>query len=98
MTHMSLHEIEDEESPKLPLTEPEVAPNLFLSGVEVEVRPGLGVAESIDWQDCSMGSGGRYDCERRIVVRMVLPTPVAVALHRKLGEGLSRPRRGIVAN
>ena len=98
MNHMSLHEIEEEESDHLPLIEPECAPYLFLSGVAVEVKPNLGVAELIGWQECTMGIGGRHDRERRIVVRLVLPTPVAVALHRKLGEGLSRPRRGMVAN
>jgi hypothetical protein len=94
-----LHEIEEEETAReLPLIESEIAPHLFLTGVAVEVKPGLGVVELIGWQECSAGCGGQYDRERRIVVRMVLPTPVALALHRKLGEGLSRPRRGMVAN
>ena len=66
------------------LIEPECAPHLFLSGVEVEIDQAQGVAQLVGWQDCWLSYRERR--EKRVVVRIVLPIPTAMALARKLGE------------
>jgi hypothetical protein len=55
-----------------------------LSGVEVEIDQAQGVAQLVGWQDCWLSYRERR--EKRVVVRIVLPIPTAMALARKLGE------------
>jgi hypothetical protein len=94
----ALIETEEEElARELPFTEPELAPYVFLTGVEVEVNHAAALAVLTGWQECSTWER-RVTTERRIVARIALTLPVATALHKKLGEALSRPRARVATN
>jgi hypothetical protein len=89
MTMIQPDEEEIARSDQVPFIECEIAPFVYLSGVEVEANHAIAVAELVGWQECTIGGGGRYDRERRIAVRIALTLPVVVAFHRKLGAALS---------
>jgi hypothetical protein len=97
MTVMNPIETEEEELAQLPFVVPELAPYVFLTGVEVEVNHAAALAVLTGWQECPTIER-HITTERRIVARIALTLPVATVLHRKLGEALSRPRSRVVTN
>lgn len=69
-----------------PLSEPQIVPCLFCSGIEIELLDS--VVRVVGWVDLPTAEGDQP--ERRIVARMVMPADIARRLARDLQRSLAR--------
>jgi len=75
-----------EEIPVPPLSEPQLVPCLFATGIEIEVLHGA--IRLVGWVDLPTADSGMP--ERRIIARMVMPEQIARELVRDLRKLLAR--------